>query len=311
MVDCGCDVRRFSIERRGLEARRAMIDLMVFGLIWGVSVSFTAVALGTTWRILGMLDFGLAGVYAVVGYTLVLLHVVLKAPLWLAIVAALTLGPICQVGFYRFVYAHFLRTKKPLAVLVLLGLAVLYVCENIIALSFGSAGQLVLTSAPPRIDIGTISLSIIDVLSPLILIAIAIAMQLLFRFTGVGLALRAAASNPDLAQVFGVNLEHVRMAIFGLSGFLVAIPALLTAVFDPITPTAGFNPLLFGFAALVIASVKVGVGVGPHMLAGLGLGLLTGMSLLVIPSQWQLAVPFVTMLLVSVVRRQRTVQRSV
>lgn len=288
-----------------------MIDLIVFGLIWGVSVSFTAVALGTTWRILGMLDFGLAGVYAIVGYTLVLLHVVLGTSLWLAIPVALAVGTILQVGFYRLVYAHFLRNRKPLAVLVLLGLAVLYICENVIALSFGSAGQLVLTSAPPRIDIGTISLSIIDVISPLILAAVALVLYLLFRFSGIGLALRAAASNPDLAQVFGISLERVRMAIFGLSGFLVAIPALLTALFDPITPTAGFNPLLFGFAALVIASVKVGVGIGPHMLAGLGLGLLTGLSLIIIPSQWQLAVPFVTMLLVSIVRRQRTVQRSV
>ncbi len=288
-----------------------MIDLIVFGLIWGVSVSFTAVALGTTWRILGMLDFGLAGVYAVVGYTLVLLHVVLGAPLWLAVLAGLAVGPILQVGFYRIVYAHFLRHRKPLAVLVLLGLAVLYICENAIALSFGSAGQLVLTTAPPRIEIGAINLSIIDVLSLLLLALVAAGLHLLFRFTGIGLALRAAASNPDLAQVFGVDLQRVRMAIFGLSGFLVAIPALLAAVFDPITPSAGFNPLLFGFAALVIASVKVGVGIGPHMLAGLGLGLLTGLSLIVIPSQWQLAVPFVTMLLVSVVRRQRSVQRSV
>jgi branched-subunit amino acid ABC-type transport system permease component len=288
-----------------------MIDLIVFGLIWGVSVSFTAVALGTTWRILGMLDFGLAGVYAVVGYTLVLLHVVLGASLWLAIPAGLVVGTILQIGFYRFVYAHFLRNRKPLAVLVLLGLAVLYICENVIALSFGSAGQLVLTSAPPRIDIGTISLSIIDVISPSILIVVAVALYLLFRFSDIGLALRAAASNPDLAQVFGISLERVRMAIFGLSGFLVAIPALLATLFDPITPTAGFNPLLFGFAALVIASVRVGVGVGPHMLAGMGLGLLTGTSLIVIPSQWQLAVPFVAMLLVSIVRRQRTVQRSV
>lgn len=288
-----------------------MIDLIVFGLIWGVSVSFTAVALGTTWRILGMLDFGLAGVYALVGYTLVLMHAVLGAPVWIAIPLALLVGPLAQVGFYRGVYAHFLRRRKPLAVLVLLGLAVLYVCENVIALSFGSAGQLVMTSAPPYIALGKISLSIIDVISMLVLAAVAVALHLLFRFTGIGLALRAAASNPDLAQVFGISMERVRMAIFGLSGFLVAIPAVLAALFDPITPTAGFNPLLFGFAALVIASVKVGVGVGPHMLAGLGLGLLTGLSLMVIPSQWQLAVPFVTMLLVSIVRRQRTVQRSV
>lgn len=288
-----------------------MIDLLVFGLLWGISISFIAVALGTSWRILGMLDFGLAGTYAVVGYVLLFLHDSVQAPLWLAIVVALLAGPLTQVVAYALVYRPFLRGRKPLAVLVLLGLAVLYVCENGIALGFTSAGQLVLTSPPMHFSIGEVDLSIIDVLSTAILCLTILAIQSLFRFTGIGLALRAAASNAELAQVFGISLEHVRVAIFALTGLLTAIPALLGGLYDPITPSGGFNPLLFGFAALVIASVRSGVGVLPHALAGVGLGVLTGISLAAIPSQWQLAVPFAAMLLVSAMRKSRTVQRSV
>lgn len=288
-----------------------MIELLVFGLIWGISISFIAVALGTSWRILGMLDFGLAGVYAVVGYTLLIVHGSLGAPIGLAIVAALLAGPAVQIVAYLLVYRPFLRQRKPLAVLVLLGLAVLYVCESSIALGFSSAGQLVLTSSPIRFGTGAIELSIVDIASLVTLFIVVATLELLFRFTGIGLAIRAAASNADLAQAFGISLEQVRFAIFGLSGLLTAIPALLGALYEPITPSAGFNPLLFGFAALVIASVRNGVGLLQHVYAGMGLGLLTGVSLIAIPSQWQLAVPFVTMLLVSIVRKSRSTQRSV
>ncbi|MEO8559080.1 MAG: branched-chain amino acid ABC transporter permease [Rhodospirillales bacterium] len=288
-----------------------MIDLLLFGLIWGVSISFIAVALGTTWRVVGMLDFGLAGVYAVVAYTLLYVYERLQWPIWAAIAVALVAGPLLQGAIYQLLYRRFLESQKPLAVLVLLGLAVLYVCENVIALGFGSAGQLVLTERTPRLQFAGIDLTLIDAISIASLCGVVVVLQVLFHFTGVGLALRGSASNAVLASVFGVQLSRVRLAIFSMSGFLIAVPAVLTSLYEPITPSGGFTPLLFGFAALVVASVRTGMGVFAHALAGVGLGLLTGLSLLVVPSQWQLAIPFGVMLLVTAVRKNRPVQRSV
>ena len=288
-----------------------MIDLLIFGLIWGVSVSFSAIALGTTWRVVGMLDFGLAGVYAIVAYTLLYTSERLGWPIWLAVIAALAVGPLAQAAIYQLLYKRFLEKQKPLAVLVLLGLAVLYICENALALGFTSAGQLVLTSQAPRVTLGSVQLSLIDVISIAALCGVVVLLQMLFRFTGLGLSLRAVASNPLLASVFGVRLGTTRVAVFAMAGFLIAVPAVLASLYEPMTPSGGFTPLLFGFAALVVASVRTGMGVVAHALAGVGLGLLTGISLMVVPSQWQLAIPFGAMLLVTALRKNRAVQRSV
>ncbi len=288
-----------------------MIDLLLFGLIWGVSVGFVAVALGTTWRVVGMLDFGLAGIYAAVAYTLLYCYERLQWPVWAAILAALAVGPLLQAVVYQLLYRRFLEQQKPLAVLVLLGLAVLYICENVIALGFGSAGQLVLTSEVPHVQLGGLNLSAIDGANLAALCAVVVALQMLFRLTGVGLSLRGAAANPLLASVFGVELGRVRLAVFALSGLLIAVPAVLASLYEPMTPSGGFTPLLFGFAALVVASVRIGMGVVAHALAGIGLGLLTGIGLLVLPSQWQLAIPFGAMLVITAVRKNRPAQRSV
>lgn len=288
-----------------------MIDLLLFGLIWGVSVGFVAVALGTTWRVVGMLDFGLAGIYAAVAYTLLYCYERLGWPVWAAILAALAVGPLLQAVVYQLLYRRFLEQQKPLAVLVLLGLAVLYICENVIALGFGSAGQLVLTSDVPHVKLGGLNLSAIDGANLVALCVVVVALQMLFRLTGVGLSLRGTAANPLLASVFGVELGRVRLAVFALSGLLIAVPAVLASLYEPMTPSGGFTPLLFGFAALVVASVRIGMGVVAHALAGIGLGLLTGIGLLVLPSQWQLAIPFGAMLVITAVRKNRPAQRSV
>lgn len=288
-----------------------MIDLIVFGLMWGISISFTALALGTTWRILGILDFGLAGVYAVAAFALYTLHVELGLTLWLALPLAVAVGPGLQLAIYAGIYRPFLNKRKPLATLVLLSLAVLYICENLLSLGFTSAGRMVVTSPPLFIDLAGLSLTLLDLVSALVLAVVVLALWLMFRRTGLGLALRASATNPELAQLFGVSPERVRVAVFGLAGGLTALASVLVALYQPITPSAGFNPLLFAFAALVIASAGSGVGLLAHVVAGIGLGVLTGLSLVVIPSQWQLAVPFGAMLIFTMVRRSTRRQRAV
>ena len=288
-----------------------MMELIAFGLVWGVTVSFLALALGTTWRILGILDFGLAGVYAVVAYALYTFHVELGMPIWLAVPLSVAVGPVLQVAIYAIAYRPFLIQRRPLATLVLISLAVLYICENALSLIYTSSGRMVLTSVPMRLEVASVSLTIIDIANVAVLMVIVIGLQLMFRFSDLGLSLRATATNPELARIFAVSPERVRITVLGLAGGLTSISSVLLSLYEPITPSGGFNPLLFAFAAIVVASTKSGIGIGAHVLAGLGLGLLAGISLIVIPSQWQLAVPFAAMLVFSLVRRSVSTQRTV
>jgi branched-subunit amino acid ABC-type transport system permease component len=289
-----------------------MLDLAVYGVVWGASIAFVTLALGLSWRVLGILDFGLAGVYALVGYVLYVLVGIYELSLWIAVPLALLSAPLAQLLIYRLIYAHFLATRQSLATVVLISLAVLYIIQNVIVLIFGSAGQVVITSMPVRVNLGVTSLLVTDLVLLASLAVTMIAIHLLLARTNLGLTLRGMAGNPDLAQTFGVNGDRVRQIVFGLSGLLVAIPAVIGSLYDPITPVMGFNPILFAFAGFVIASVRVGLGHIRYIVAGLLLGLMTGMSLIAIPSQWQLAVPFGAMVLITVVRfstapTQRTV----
>jgi len=288
-----------------------MMELVIFGLVWGVSVSFLALALGTTWRILGILDFGLAGVYAVAAYALYTFHVELGIPIWFAVPLTVVVGSILQLVIYAVAYRPFLIQRRPMATLVLISLAVLYICENALTLFYSSSGRMVLTSLPFRFELAGVSLTIIDIANVVVLVVIVIGLKLMFRYSDLGLSLRATATNPELARIFAVSPERVRITVLGLAGGLTSISSVLLSIYEPITPSGGFNPLLFAFAAIVVASTKSGIGVGAHVLAGLGLGLLTGVSLIVIPSQWQLAVPFAAMLVFSLVRRSVSTQRTV
>jgi branched-subunit amino acid ABC-type transport system permease component len=289
-----------------------MLSLASFGAVWGASIAFVAVALGLSWRVLGILDFGLAAVYAVVAYLQYTAVRDFGIAVWLAAPLALIGGIALQFVIYRAVYAHFLRTRQSLATVVLLSLAVLYVCQNILVLCFGSAGQVILTTPPVRLQLGALSMLAIDLATVVSLLVVLGLLYLLFVRTRLGLAMRGMAVNPELARTLGVSPERVRAMTFCLTGAIVAVPAIIGSLYDPITPTIGFNPILFAFAAFVIASVRSGLGIAQYALCGVALGLVTGLSLLFIPSQWQLAVPFAAMVVVTVVRRNvGPVQRAV
>lgn len=280
-----------------------MIELAVFGLVWGCSIAMMTLALGISWRVLRILDFGLAGVYAVAAYAQFLAIRLLEWPVWAGVLAALAAGVGIQCLAYFAVYAHFLRRKEGLATVVLLSLAVLYVLQNALILIFGSAGQMALMSAAPQVPLGGYTPPITDVVSVLALVVTVAALLLVFNRTSAGLTMKATADNAELAQTFGVSPQRIRLATFALAGLLASIPAAVGSLYEPVTPVSGFTPILFAFAAFVIAAVRKGLGIVEYAFAGLLLGLVTSVCLLVIPSKWQLAVPFAAMTLVTAMRR--------
>lgn len=280
-----------------------MLELTGFGLVWGASIAMMTLGLGISWRVLRILDFGLAGVYAVASYSVFVAVRLLDLPAWAGIAMALVTGPIVQIVAYQLVYGHFLRRKEGLATVVLLSLAMLYIMQNLLILVFGSAGQVALMSSSPVVEFGAYRVTVVDLASLGAVVLVVAACTWAFTRTLAGLTLKAAADNAELANTYGVSANAVRIGTFALSGFFVSIPAALGSLYEPITPTGGFTPILFAFAAFVIASVKKGMGIVEYAAAGLALGLISSVSLLAIPSKWQLAVPFVAMTVVIAVRR--------
>jgi branched-chain amino acid transport system permease protein len=92
---------------------------------------------------------------------------------------------------------------------------------------------------------------------------------LFFRFTRVGLTMRAAALNGEASRLLGVRVSWMLALGWGFAAALGAISGMLIAPIDLLTPSMMQSVLLYAFAAVVLGGMGSPVGA---VVAGLALG---------------------------------------
>jgi branched-chain amino acid transport system permease protein len=135
----------------------------------------------------------------------------------------------------------------------------------------------------------------------LLTIAVVTAMHLFLTFSRTGMAMRAMAESPALAQACGIEVEAVIRTTWILCGALAALAGVFAGLTPQLHPEVGFNLLLALFAAAILG----GAGSLPGaVLGGLLVGIAENVLLLVVNPGYKPAMPFLLLLLVLLVRPQ-------
>ncbi|MDG2957379.1 sugar ABC transporter permease [Exercitatus varius] len=138
---------------------------------------------------------------------------------------------------------------------------------------------------------------------PVLLLAVlSVAGMFIARKTAFGRHIYAIGGNVDAARLSGINVEKVKLIIFSINGFMVAIAGLiLSARLGAGAPSAGQNAELDAIAACVIGGASLAGGVGSVfgvVIGALIIALLdNGMSMLDVPTFWQYIVKGTILLL--------------
>jgi branched-subunit amino acid ABC-type transport system permease component len=107
-----------------------------------------------------------------------------------------------------------------------------------------------------------------------------------FVFSKEGQFLLAVADNPELAQIYGININRAYATSMAISAVLVVAGMYLVGSRAPIYPSSPLDQFLI-FA--VVATLLAGIGnIFGAAIAAVGLGLLQTFSILVISSTWQI-----------------------
>lgn len=120
-------------------------------------------------------------------------------------------------------------------------------------------------------QIGTLTFTGDHLFTLTVVVALAVGLGAFFRYTDLGIAVRASSENRDRASLLGIPVKRVSTVVWILAAVLSATGVFLRGplVGIPITGFVGPTLLLYGLAAAVIARMN-------HMYVALAAGMLIG-----------------------------------
>ena len=245
------------------------LDLTLTGVTSGFVYAALALSLVLIWRATRVLNFAQGAMAMFTTYIAVSI-VDRGDSYWVALIVALAAGFVIG-GLAERVLVRRVEQGPPLnAVILTLGLFVFL--EALAPMIWGGQTR----SFPTHFsnigfELGTsrIDLSPFDLFTLGAIVVVMIGLVVLFRYTDVGLRMRAAAFAPDVSRLLGVNagrmltLGWALAAMVGaLSGVLIAPVVLLSANFMDAVLVFGFTAAILGGLDSPVGAVVGGIGVG-------------------------------------------------
>ncbi len=246
---------------------------VVSGLASGGIYALLALALVIIHRSTGVINFAqgeMAMFSTYIAWTLTVNH---GWSYWPAFVATLAISFGGGVATHRIVIRPVERGSVLRIVIVTIGL--LIAINGFVVWQWtGEPQQLKSPFGSGVVDVGGVAIAAQDIGTIVVALVIVVLLWALFRYTKVGLALRASAVNPEEARLVGVRVTWMLALGWGLAATLGAVAGMLTA------PSVGLDPqmmqaiLIYAFAAAVLGGIDSPIGA---VVGGLILGVLLNM----------------------------------
>ena len=142
----------------------------------------------------------------------------------------------------------------------------------------------------------------------IVTLALVATLHVLFAYTRAGRALRAVASDGEIAATMGVNVQRAIGVTFGLSFAVAAVAGVLIGPLYFVSPDLGDMVGLKAFSAAVLGGINSVVGT---ILGGLALGLMEALAAFYISTDYKDLLAFSILMLMLLVRPQGLLGRVV
>jgi branched-chain amino acid transport system permease protein len=286
---------------------------VVSGLADGAIYASLALALVLIYRATHLLNFaqGEIGMFATyICWALVTHH---GFSYWPAFALTLVLAFVGGVAIHRTVIRPLDRLGASELTVVMATIALLLILNGLAPWIWNPEEKILLSPFPNDTwDIGGVRVSQQHVGLLGVVLASFLVLWAFFRFTKLGLAMRAAAVNQDASRLLGVRVSWMLGLGWGLAAVLSAISGIMAAsALYVFSPSYMQVVLIYAFAAAVLGGIE---SPGGAVVGGLLLGVvvtLLGRYVHEIGSDLQLPVALVILLVVLLVRPAGLLGRTV
>src|SRR5438874_1910471 len=209
-------------------------------------------------RIINFAQAQLGAVPAVAALFLVSFHgLPYVASLPIVLVGAVVLGALVEFLFIR----RFAQAPRLILTVVTIGVGFLLVVLEFFTKLWIAGGARLLSGdfttpfTSLRMRVGQVFLTGDHLVAVGVVAAIVIGLAAFFRFTDMGIAVRASAENGERASLLGIPVRRVSTVVWVIAAVMSAVGVFLRAplVGLPVTGFVGPSILLYGLAVAVIA----------------------------------------------------------
>jgi ABC-type branched-subunit amino acid transport system permease subunit/ABC-type branched-subunit amino acid transport system ATPase component len=261
-------------------------EQMIFsGLIAGMTYAVFAAGFVLVYRCTGVLNFAQGEIGAFGAALLALLVVNYDIPYWFALALVITACALIGTAIELSVVRRLFSSPRLVLLIATLGIAQLLIVFKInlpdIDVENASSYPLPFTTRWRVTDNLTVLSR--DLLVLIVVPVLILALAIFLTRTSFGLAVRATASNPDTARVFGISVKRTSTIVWtiaagfaGASGVLIA-PIIGTAAASASVDAIGPSLLLRSLTVSLLARMKslpmcllggMGVGVAEWVIVG-------------------------------------------
>lgn len=190
-------------------------------------------------------------------------------PYWIAFMATVALSFGVGLLVQRLVLKPFEKAPALTNVIVFIGL--LLIVNALAGWIFDHTLKSFPSPFPKDLPLATKYFSAHDLGSAGVLACVLTTLFCFFRFTTIGLAIRAAAQNPESARLVGIRVSWMLALGWGLAAAIGAVAGMMVAPIVFLDPNMMSGILLYGFAAALLGGIDNPLGA---VIGGFAVGVL-------------------------------------
>jgi branched-chain amino acid transport system permease protein len=277
----------------------------IFGVVEASIIALPAVVLTLVYGILGYPNFAIGDLVTLGAY----LVYTANSPIGSSLTASFVIGALVYAGILVGIDQGIFRPvrKRGAFAPILLSIGLILVVQNTVRFFWGNGIRQFNFPVTSPLLLGGLRINGYQILTVGTVTALVIALHVLLRYTRIGKAVRASASNPNLAMVCGIDPERVAILIWVAAGVLLTLAGGFLGLNASLSPLMGWGILLPVYAAAVLG----GVGNVYGAIIGAGIiGVTEELSVLVIPDSYKSAMAFFVLALVLLLRPTGLIGRA-
>jgi branched-chain amino acid transport system permease protein len=231
---------------------QAFLHQLLSGLANGAIYASVALALVMIFKATHHVNFA-QGEMAMFSTYIALTLINAGVPYWLAFVLTLVFSFVTGVAIERTLLRRFHNASPLAAVIVFIGL--LISVNGLAGWLFTYTLKQFPSPFPDQAWYGSIYLSPREVGMIVVTLIVLAIVFVFFRFTRLGLAMRASAENPQSSRLVGIRVGWMLALGWGLASVLGAVAGMMAAPIVFLDPNMMGGVILYGFAAALLGGI--------------------------------------------------------